>query len=47
MRELSGDRGPEIRGHSATLAWLQTHYKEIEVREFKNLDLFFFSATAG
>lgn len=41
------DRGPEKRAREVTLGWLRTYYKEIEFIEFKNLDLFFFSATAG
>jgi uncharacterized membrane protein len=37
------DFGPEIRARSMVLTWLRTHEKEIEVKQFKNLDLFLFA----
>lgn len=37
------DLGPELRARTTVLAWLRTHEKEIQVKEFKNLHLFLFS----
>jgi len=37
------DFGPEIRARNFVITWLRTHQKEIEVKQFKNLDLFLFS----
>lgn len=37
------NRGPEMRGHNLTMAWLQTRYGEKRAREFKNINLFLFS----
>jgi hypothetical protein len=37
------DRGPEKRARTVILEWLKGQYEEIEIKPFKNLDLFFFS----
>jgi hypothetical protein len=38
------DHGPEADARRVTLSWLRTHYREIEVKKFKNLDLILFSS---